>query len=85
MSHHMRFHGGFGRKAFRLLLILAVVLAVIYLIRRHNMRKAGVQPKPFAEDMRDIFGQLRNRLDSGDLSGMINVALGRNNGPVQYV
>jgi hypothetical protein len=85
MSHHMRLHSGFGRRAFKLLLLLAVVLAVIYLIRRHNMRKAGVQPKPFAEDMRDIFGQLRNRLDSGDLSGMFNVALGRNTGPVQYV
>ncbi len=85
MSHHMRFHGGFGIKAFKLLLLLAVVLAVIYLIRCHNMRKAGVQPKPFTEDMRDIFGQLRNRLDSGDLASMFNVALGRANGPVQYV
>ncbi len=85
MRHHMGLHGRFGSRIFKLLLILAVVLAVIYLIRRHNMNRAGVRPKPFAEDMRDIFGQLHSRLDSGDLSGMIDVALGRNSSPVQYV
>lgn len=80
MSHHMGFHGRFGRRILKVLLVLAVVLAVIYLIRRHNMRRAGVQPKPFTEDLRDIIGQMSNRLDRGDLSGMVDVALGRSPG-----
>ncbi len=85
MSHYMGFHGRFGRRIFKLLLILAVVLAAIYLIRRHNMRKAGVQPKPFADDLRDIVGQMSGRLDRGDFAGMFDVALGRTHGPVQPV
>jgi hypothetical protein len=84
MRHHIGLHGRFGSRIFKLLLVLAVVLAVIYLIRRHNMLRAGVQPKPFTEDMRDIFGQLQNRLNNGDLSGMLDVALGRNTCQVQY-
>lgn len=81
----MGFHGRFGRRLFKLLLILGLVLAVIYLIRRHNMRKAGVQPKPFLEDLRDVMGEMSNCLDRGDPGGMIDVALGRAHGPAQYV
>jgi len=81
----MGFHGLFGRRIMKVLLVLAVVLAVIYLIRRHNMRKAGVRPGPFSEDMRDVFGQLRSRLDRGDFGGMFDVALGRNAATAQQV
>ncbi|OPY30110.1 MAG: hypothetical protein A4E28_00471 [Methanocella sp. PtaU1.Bin125] len=62
----MGFHGRFGRRIFKLLLIPGLVLAVIYLIRRHNMRRAGVRPKPFLEDLRDVAGEMSNCLDRGD-------------------
>lgn len=74
----MGFHGRFGRRLFRVLLVLGIVLAAIYLIRRHNMRKAGVQPRPFGEDLHNVYEQMRSRLDGGDFRGMFDVALGRN-------
>ena len=77
MSHHMFSHYGhrFGRHLFAGLLVLLVVLAFIYLLRRHNMRNAGMQPKPVLEDLGDIYRGLQGRFDSGNFNGIVDEVL----------
>ncbi len=79
MSHHIFSHRrhGFGRRLFAGLLVLLVVLGFIFLLRRHNLRKAGIQPKPVMEDLGDIYRDLQGRFDSRDYSGIVDQILGR--------
>ena len=78
MRHHIFTHHRhrFGRQLFAGLLVLLLVLALLFLFRRHNIRKSGVQPKPIREDLNDIYRELQGRFDSRDFSGIINQILG---------
>lgn len=82
MHHHIFSHHRhrFGRRIFAGLLVLLFVLALIFLVRRHNMRNAGMQPKPVLEDLGDIYGDVRDRFDDRNYGGVVSDKLGR--GPV---
>ena len=80
MSPVIYTHRRFGHRIIKLLLILAIVVGAIFLIRRWNLQRAGVKPKPFLEDMRDVYAQARFKIESGDLSGLIDQVLGT--GPI---
>ncbi len=82
MSHYMFSHHGhrFGRRLFAGLLVLLVVLAFIFLLRRHNMRNAGMRPKPIVEDLGDIYRDLQCRFDNRDFGGIVSEIFGR--GPI---
>lgn len=78
--HHGR-HGRhmprmFGGKLFILLLVGAALLG-LFMLRRENRRKAGIEPKPFAEEVRELYGQLKSRLAVMDIRGMIDDVLGK--------
>ncbi len=79
MSHHIFTHHRhrFGRRLFAGLLVLLVVLALVYLYRRHSMRKSGMQPKPVMEDLGDIYRELMSRFDNSNYGGIIDEILGR--------
>lgn len=59
------------------MLVLLVVLALVYLYRRHSMRKSGMQPKPVMEDLGDIYRELLDRFDNRNYGGIISEILGR--------
>jgi len=82
MSHHMFSHHRhrFGRRMFAGLLVLLVAVALIFLFRRHNMRNAGVQPKPVMEDLGDIYRDLQSRFDTRNFGGIVSEIFGQ--GPV---
>jgi len=82
MSHHMFSHHRhrFGRRLFAGMLVLLVVLALIFLFRRHNMRNAGMQPKPVMEDLGDIYRDLQSRFDNHNFNGGGDEILG--GGPI---
>lgn len=82
MSHHIFNHHRhrFGRRLFAGLLVLLVILAFTFLLRRHNMRNAGMQPKPVMEDLGDIYRDLQSRFDSRNFGGIVNEIFGR--GPI---
>ncbi len=79
MSHHIFSHHRhrFGRRLFAGLLVLLLVLALIFLVRRHNMRKAGMQPKPVMDDLNDIYRDVQDRFDRRDFGGVVSDILGR--------
>jgi hypothetical protein len=52
-------------------------MGAIYLVRRWNMSRAGIRPKPFFEDVRDMYRQALFNLETGNVSGMIDQMLGR--------
>ncbi|WP_230741961.1 hypothetical protein [Methanooceanicella nereidis] len=68
-----RMHGS----QFLVLAMIMAVLIAVYFIRRNNLMKAGIQPKPLMEDVRDVYGRLQDRLDRGDYSGILGEILGR--------
>jgi hypothetical protein len=82
LSHHMfsNHRHRFGRRLFAGLLVLLVVLALIFIVRRHNMRNAGMRPKPVMEDLGDIYRDLQGRFDSRNFGGIVNEILGQ--GPI---
>lgn len=82
MHHHIFSHHRhrFGRRLFAGLLVMLLVLAFIFLLRRHNMRKAGMQTKPVMEDLGDIYRDLQYRFDNRNFGGVISEILGR--GPI---
>ncbi len=82
MHHHVFSHHRhrFGRRIFAGLLVLLLVLAFIFLLRRHNMRKAGMQTRPVMEDLGDMYRNLQNRFDGRNYGGVISEILGR--GPI---
>jgi hypothetical protein len=80
-SFGRHYRGGLKGRLFVLMLILAGLL-LVYFIRRNNILKAGIQPRPFLEDLRYLYGQMISRLQNGDISGMIDELLGKN--PVAY-
>lgn len=71
---------GLGGKFFAVLLVLAFGLVLLYLFRRYNMEKAGVQPKPIMEDLGDVYRELQCRFDNRNFSGLIEQILGM--GPI---
>lgn len=78
VGHHLyRQRRRLGQRIFKLLLILAIVMGAIYLVRRWNMSRAGIRPKPFFEDVRDMYRQALFNLETGNVSGMIDQMLGR--------
>lgn len=72
MGNHKRLAKGF----FILLIIIACIIA-IYLTRRENQKKMGIEPKPFIEDLRELYIQLLDRFDRKDYSGMVDDLLGK--------
>ncbi len=79
MHHHIFSHHRhrFGRRLFAGLLVLLLVLALIFFVRRHNMRKVGMQPKPVMEDLGDIYRDLQGRFESRRYGGVVDDILGR--------
>ncbi len=82
MDHHMFGHHRhrFGRRLFAGLLVLLLVLAFIFLLRRHNMRRAGMQTRPVMDDLGDLYRDLQGRFDSRNYDGVVSEILGR--GPI---
>jgi hypothetical protein len=82
MHHHIFSHRRhrLGRRLFAGLLVMLLVLALIFIVRRHNMRKAGMQTKPVMEDLGDIYRDLQNRFDNRNFDGVVSEILGR--GPI---
>jgi len=79
MRYHIFSHLGhrFGRRIFAGLLVLLLVLAFIFLLRRHNMRRAGRPIKPVMEDLGDIYRDLRGRFESRNYDGVVSEILGK--------
>jgi hypothetical protein len=81
MNHHIRFHRRhFGRRLFAVLLVAAVVVALVWLVRRNNLRRSGVVPEPFLDDVRELYSQLLYKFDCRDYRGIVDTVFGR--GPV---
>lgn len=82
MSHHIFSHHRhwFGRRIFAGLFVLLLVMAFIFLLRRHNMRRAGRPLKPIMEDLGDIYRDIQGRFESRNYDGVVSEILGR--GPI---